>query len=179
MEIQISEWLEFFVNNNPLLVNIASLLTALAVVIAPLSYVIKISWSKRTEKTTISRTLCEELENAMKALDGRAKRKVMEIKIGEKKRYYTLTFMNYDIYDSLIFSGKIHTLDIRLQQSVQDIYRRIKGHQEYLKYAAQLMNSAKLQGINIDKTVLPYYRLVADYEEELDDMIPQVMKKLC
>ena len=116
--------------------------------------------------------------DAMKALDGTIKRTVMEIEIGTKKRYYTLTFMNHDMYDSLIFSGKIHALDIHLQQSVQDIYRRIKGHQEYLKYTAQLLDSAKLQNIDIDETVRPYYKLVTDYEEELEDMIPRVMKKL-
>ena len=61
MEILIWEWLETaIVNDNPPLVNITSFFTALAVITAPVSYVIKRLWSKRAEKTAISKMLYEE-----------------------------------------------------------------------------------------------------------------------
>lgn len=167
-----------FTVENHTLTNIASALTAGVLIIAPLTYVIKRRWTNNTERKDISKSLYEELKNGMEALDGTAKRQVMEIKIKDVKRYYTLTFMNYDMYDSLIFSGKIQILNHDLQQKIQDIFRRIKGHQEYLKYTARLRDNAKLQNINMDETTTPYYELIANYESELEDLIPKVMKEL-
>ncbi len=41
--------------------------------------------------------------------------------------------LNHDFYDSLIFSGQINFLEPSLQQQVQDTFKRIKKHNEYLE----------------------------------------------
>ena len=167
-----------FAVENHILTNIASVLTAGALIITPLTYVIKKWWTNKTDKEEVSQSLYAELKNGLEALNGTVKRQVMEIEIKDVKKYYTLTFMNYDMYDSSIFSGKIQTLNHDLQQEIQDIFRRIKGHQEYLKYTAQLRDGAKLQKTDINETTNPYYELIANYESELEDLIPKAMKKL-
>lgn len=158
--------------------NLASLFTVAAIIIAPIAFFTKRWLNKKTERAEVSKSLHEELKDALEALDGTAGRQVMEIEVGGDKKYYTLTFMNYDMYDSLIFSGKIQALNHDLQQKIQDIFRRIKGHQEYFKYATQLSDNAKLAGKNMDKTTISYYELLATYETELEQLIPDVMKEL-
>ncbi len=115
----------------------------------------------------------------MNALNGTAKRQVMEIEVDSVKKYYTMTFMNYDMYDSLIFSGEIQVLDYELQQKIQDIFRRIKNHKEYLKYTAELRDTAKLHDKNVDATTTPIYGHMTDIETELEEkLIPEAIREL-
>lgn len=158
--------------------NLASLFTVGVIIIAPITFVVKRWLNKKTERAEVSKSLHEELKDALEALDGTVGRQVMEIEVDGIKKYYTLTFMNYDMYDSLIFSGKIQALNYDLQQKIQDVFRRIKGHKEYLKYTAQLRDNAKLYEKNMDETTNPYYALIANYESELEELIPEVMKEL-
>ena len=158
--------------------NLASLFTVGIIAIAPIIFIVKQRLHKRTERQETSKSLHEELRDALESLDGTKGRQVMKIKIGNVDKYYTLTFMNYDMYDSLIFSGQIQSINHDLQQKIQDIFRRIKGHQEYLKYTSQLRDNAKLNDKDMDETTTPYYSLIADYESELEELIPPIMKEL-
>ena len=163
---------------NAELTNWTSIITAGAVVAAPLGYVIKRWWTSNTLRKEISHSLHEELKDCMEAIDENTRREVKEIIIEGEKKYYTLTFMNHDMYDSLIFSGKIQAVNIHLQQKIQDIFRKIKLHHQYLEYVTKLRDDAKLNDVDIDETTLPYYGMLADYELEVLESIPTVMKEL-
>ena len=163
---------------NHILTNIASVLTAGVLIITPLTYVIKRWLNDNKLRKEISHSLHEELKDCIDAIDENTKRDQMDIVIKDNKKRYTLTFMNHDMYDSLIFSGKIQALNIELQQDIQSIFRKIKLHHKYLEYATKLRDEAKLNNKNIDDTTGPYYGMIADYESELLESIPRIRKKL-
>ena len=63
---------------------------------------------------------------------------------GNKKTVYFMgRSLNHDFYDSLIYSGKINFLDPTLQQRVQDIFKRIKLHNQYSEVVFQMTESNK------------------------------------
>lgn len=161
------------------LVNLSSLFTIGVIIIAPLTYFIKKWLRDRSDRADVSRSLHAELKDALEALDGTAKRQVMEIEINGVKRYYTLVFMNHDMYDSFIFSGQIKSLNHDLQQKIQDIFRRIKKHKEYLELTIRFNDIAVINNNkDIRKITDPYYDIIAKYETELEDDIPKMMKEL-
>ena len=170
-------WFELiFTEENFLLNNLAALFTIGAIIVAPITFIGKQLWNRRIRRIDVSKSLHEELKDALSALDGTAGRQVMMIIVKGVKKYYTLTFMNYDMYDSLIFSGEIQALNYDLQQKIQDVFRRIKSHKEYLKYAFELSDNAKLYGKNMDETTTAIYGQIANYELELETLIPKAMK---
>jgi len=175
-------WVDWIVTSlnmeNIALINLTSIITAGAVVGAPLVYVIKRWLTTNTQRKEVSQSLHDELKNGLEALDGTSKRQVMKIQIKGLNKYYTLTFMNYDMYDSLINSGQIQALNHELQQEIQDIFRRIKGHKKYLEETFHLRNVASINKTNVDDITNGYYSAIADYETELEDLIPKAMKKL-
>jgi len=176
---QIADWFtSSLIGENTLLNNLAALFTIGVIVIAPLTFFGKQWWNKRVKKIDVSKSLHAELKDALNALDGTAGRQVMEIEVNGVKKYYTLTFMNYDMYDSLIFSGEIQVINYDLQQKIQDIFRRIKSHKESLKYAAELGDKAKLYDKKMDETTLPIYEHIADIESELEKLIPEAINEL-
>ena len=146
-------------------------------------------WKKwhdeKNETSHISRNLHGEL---LDALDGLNVEKYKEdiktipnqINVGtanEKK--ITFSFMgrnlNHDVYDSLICSGKINFLTYELQQVVQDIFKRIKDHNHYLKYIGELMD----RGVSAnDPRAINYYVWMNSSETKLRDTIPDMLKEL-
>ena len=180
--IELFDWYaQIFTKENLELFNVThvpSILTASAVVIAPLTYVIKRWLTNKAEKKTISKSLYTELHDAMQTLNGTVKRQVMEIDVKGKKMYYTLAFLHYDMYDSLIFSGKIQLLDDITQQEIQNVFRTIKKHQEYFQRTLLLRDQAKIHDIDVDKITNPYYELMAKYEVKMEQSIPKIMKKI-
>ena len=160
------------------LTHVPSIITAIAVVIAPLSYVIKRWHTNKTEKKAISKSLYVELQDAIQTLNGAEKRQVMEIDVKGERMYYTLAFLHYDMYDSLIFSGKIQLLNNTMQQEIQDVFRMIKKHQEYLHHVILLADQSKIHDANIDKTTDLYYERIARHELEIELLAPKIMKKL-
>ena len=167
-----------FARENLELLDWTSILTAGAVVIAPLSYVIKRWHTNKTERKTISKSLCTELQNVMHVLDGTIKRQVMEVDVKDKKMYYTLAGMHYDMYDSLIFSGKIQLLDDVMQQKLQDVFRMIKKRQEYLHHILLLRDQSKIHNADIDEIADPYYEPLANHESKIGQLIPKIMKEI-
>ena len=85
--------------------------------------------------------------------------------------------MNHDACDSLINSGKINFLRYELQQRVQNIFRMIKQHNQYIQSIIDLANQ------NIDEKrkmelSLPYYKMMIEYERDLLNDIDTILKKL-
>ena len=102
----------------------------------------------------------------------------MEIDVNGKKMYYTLAVIHYDMYDSLIFSGKIQLLDNAMQQEIQNVFRMIKEHQEHIHHILLLTDQSKIHNTDIVKITNPYYELIAKYELTMEQLIPKIMKKL-
>jgi len=172
-------WMASTFTGKDALTNLASLFTIGVIIIAPLTYLIKRWFRNRSDRSDVSRSLHAELKDAQDALDGTSKRQVMEIEINGVKKYYTLVFMNYDIYDSFIFSGQIKSLNHNLQQKIQDIFRLIKKHKEYLELTIRLKDMAAINNYkDIRKITDPYYDIIAKYESELEETIPKMMKEL-
>ena len=171
-------YVQIFAGENLELLNWTSVLTAGAVVIAPLSHVIKRWHTNKTERKTISKSLHAELQDAMHVLDGTAKRQVMEINVKGKRMYYTLTAIHHDMYDSLIFSGKIQLLDIITQQKLQNVFRMIKKHQEYLHHTLLLRDQSKIHNADIDEITNSYYKAIGKHELKIERLIPKIMREL-
>jgi hypothetical protein len=172
-------WLTSPFTGNEALNNLASLFTIGVIIITPLTYFTKRWIDNRSDRAEVSRSLHAELKDALDALDGTSKRQVMEIEINNVNKYYTLVFMNYDMYDSFIFSGQIKSLNHNLQQQIQDIFRQIKKHKEYLELTIRLNDMAVINNHkDIRKITDPYYNIIADYESELEEKIPKMMKEL-
>ena len=180
--IELFDWYaQIFTKENLELFNVThipSILTAGAVVIAPLTYVIKRWLTNKAEKKTISESLYVELQDSIQSLKGAAKRQVMEIEVEGETMYYTLASLHYDMYDSLIFSGKIQLLDKTIQQEIQDVFRIIKEHQDYLRYTFLLRDQSKIHNADIDKITDSYYAMIAEDELKIEQLIPKIMKKL-
>lgn len=163
---------------NDALSNTASIVTIATLGIAPVAFLVKRWFNIKSERSELSKNLHAELQDALHALDGTDKRQIMEIEVNSVKKYYTLTFMNHDIYDSLVFSGRINSLNHGIQQDIQNVFRMIKGHKEYLKLIMQLNDIAAINDKNILNTTGPYYDILDKYEYALLDRIPTLLKKL-
>ncbi len=89
---------------------------------------------------------------------------------------FTNRFLNHDIYDALIFSGKIGFLRYESQQQIQDVFQKIKYHNYSLKYIAELWVGNDIN--EIPKNTIPHYQLLARDEKLLLNEISIIMKKL-
>ena len=96
---------------------------------------------------------------------------------GEKKTVYFMNrILNHDFYDSLISSGKINFLEPDLQRLVQDIFKRIKTHNEFLTAAEHMWDQ---QHDDLPpKRAYRYYDWMDKNEVRLKKEIPDTLKKL-
>lgn len=84
--------------------------------------------------------------------------------------------LNHDFYDSLIFSGKINFLEPSLQQSVQDVFKRIKMHNEFLIITDRMMDQ-QLDDSAPEKAYR-YYEWMDKNKVRLKKEIPKITNKL-
>ena len=112
-------------------------MVAVATILTVLVSAYKHFKDKNNEKMRASQNLHLELDDTLRSLDydkspedfcrvdahGRAEKKFL---------YFMSKFLNHDFYDSLISSGRINFLEPALQQPMQNIYKRIKMHNEFL-----------------------------------------------
>ena len=144
-------------------------------------YLLKKRQDREDEKKYISRNLHAELKDALDCLDyEKYKECNCRIEFDEntatgKNKTKVISFINrnfnHDIYDSLIGSGKINFLDCELQQKIQDIFKRIKEHNYYLKYTNKLDDAT-------DAKYIPFFKWMEDSENELLRTIPDILKRL-
>ena len=111
----------------------ASVATIATVVVSAFKYF----QHKHAETARASQNLYLELKDTLTSLDGRLHPDnfyyvSMIVNGNYKTAYFMDRSLNHDFYDSLIYSGKINFLDPPLQQRVQDIFKRIKIHNEYI-----------------------------------------------
>lgn len=155
---------------------LASIATILSLTLVPLLYFL--NWFD--ERTRISRNLYGELKDTLDTLESRKHPgyPVMKVEVetddGQKHTHtYTNRFFNHDVYDSLVSSGKINFLKYELQQIVQNIFKMIKQHNEYLSTIMDVCDHAS------SKTSLAsYYAIMDEYEQDLMGQIPNILIKL-
>lgn len=159
----------------------ASLITILSVIGIPLAYFSNQNKKENEkkqkeidERTRASENLHGELGDALDALDAvKYKDDFWTLEFGDKEVQYMNRSLNHDIYDSLIFSGKINFLRHNLQQKIQDIFKRIKVHNDYITKIREMEDKKD----NEDKTY-DYYKRLEDIEKILLTDVPIAMKKL-
>ncbi len=100
----------------------------------------------------------------------------MEGRSGKKTLYFMSKYLNHDFYDSLISSGKINFLEPNLQQPTQNIFKRIKMHNEFLANAKR-MQDQQTDG-SVPKQAYQYYEWMDEHEVYLSRKIPGMMTKL-
>lgn len=162
----------------------ASVVTILSLIGIPTAYFSKLDKKEKEQKQQIidernlaSRNLYGELRDALLALEGEKYPKdLLDVNLTDKTITFTNRFLNHDMYDGLIFSGKISFLRYELQQRIQDIYKKIKHHNYYLRYVAELQD--KDNSTNIPESTFRYYELLDKDEKSILSDIPLIMKKL-
>lgn len=118
----------------------ASVATIIAVVISSHKYFAQ----KNIETARASQNLYLELKNTLLSLDPVNHpaefyhAHITDLDGNNKTAYFMGRSLNHDFYDSLIYSGKINFLDPALQQRVQDIFKRIKLHNQYVDVVFQM-----------------------------------------
>ena len=155
----------------------AAVATILSLTFVPSFYFLDIYRTKRDERTRISRNLYGEFTDTLDTLKWRTgDGKTSSDTLGAKKMKHVVTnkFLNHDVYDSLINSGKINFLQYELQQQVQNIFRMIKRHNQYLQITGDTLN----RGENKSANLRPYYEMMETYEQDLLQQIPDILQKL-
>ncbi len=170
--------------DNSTVYRIAAIITILSVIISPSMYFLQrrdsekmISDKEEREKKRASSNICRELQNTLDGLD-RSKHhdRAMhfETKSGENV-FFMNRVLNHHFYDSLIFSGKINFLEPDLQQPIQDIFKVIKKHNEYLELTEKIRREK--QELFPEETY-DYYIWMDEHEKGLLEHIPIVIEKL-
>ena len=154
---------------------ITSIVTIISLVVAPLFFFVKRWYDKRSERKMVSKNLHGELQDALDALDDKLHPKdFFTLKFSrDREIQYMNRSLNHDVYDSLIFSGKINFLRHDLQQQIQDIFKRIKAHNKYIIKTGEML--VKDKG---NAQVYVYYERLEYIEKILLESIPATMKKL-
>ena len=170
--------------DNSTVYRIAAIITILSVIISPSMYFLQRRDSEKMmlvkeerERKRASNNICRELQDTLEGLDRNKhyNRAIdFETKHGQKVFFMNRLF-NHGFYDSLIFSGKINFLEPDLQQSVQNIFRIIKMHNEYLKLTEK-MSQEKQE--TFPEETYKYYIWMDEQEKQLLKHIPIMIEKL-
>lgn len=156
-------------------------MAAVATIITILVSAYKHFKDKDNERMRASQNLYLELGYTLRSLDydkspeyfsrvdvkGRAEKKTL---------YFMSKSLNHDFYDSLISSGRINFLDPDLQQPIQNIFKWIKMHNEFLDITKR-MRDQHTDDL-VPKQAYQYYEWIDEHEVYLNREIPNIMKKL-
>ena len=155
--------------------NIASLVTIMSLVITPIFFFVKRWYDKKSERKMISQNLYGELRDTLDAPNTKQ----------YSDSFFTLTFpsgeeiqcmhrlLNHDVYDSLIYSGKINFLRHNLQQRIQDVFKNVKAHNEYIIKIGEILIRDKTSTQLYD-----CYKQMENIETKLLKIIPGAIEKL-
>ena len=148
----------------------ASLVTIFSLGIAPFWYLLKREVDKRTEMTTISTGLYLELADARDGLDEDRHDDLMAVRMSDGTSAFFMNRMfNHNMYDSLIYSGRINAVRAELQQQAQDVFQLIKDHNAALRRMRDFENS---KGGDLDEE---HYRHLDKTDSNLRRRIPALM----
>ncbi len=136
---------------------------------------------KNNERRRASYNLYLELGDTLRSLDyDNFPEEFGYVDVQDREERKTLYFMskilNHDFYDSMISSGQINFLAPDLQQPMQNIFKRIKMHNEFLA-AVRRMHDQQT-GDAVPEQAYQYYAWMDENEVYLSRKIPDMMKKL-
>ena len=152
---------------------LAAVVTTFSLTLAPIMYFVKQRHSDKTESQRVAAALYGELDNALGGLDPDRHPDLRAVDIRGRTIYFMSRLFNHDIYDSLVNSGKITFVDVKLQQDVQDVFQHIKDHN------GALVRIRKMEETGRDHSRAYHsYLKLGDSERVLLDSIPAVMSKL-
>lgn len=172
------DWVGFQFTIYELLSTIGSVATAGTVIFAVIKYVL----NRNDEKKRASKNLYLELENVLDALDDKKyKDNFYNVRVNDKdgkvvEVYFMNRRLNHDFYDSLIYSGMINFLEPDIQQAIQDTFKRVKMHNEFLNIALEMMDQQS--GGKISGESHKYYIWLDKNEIRLKSDIPKIEKRL-
>lgn len=129
--------------------------------------------------TKIKLNIINELKDTLDALD-RKKYPTTAISFtleDDTEVFYCRRMLNHDYYDSLIFSGRVDELESSVIQPLQDIFRTIKDHNDYLTRALHLEDDAPPE-TKIPYSAVSYFQWMDKNEKILVESIPKMIKKL-
>jgi len=161
--------------------NVLSSLAAVATIITVAASAWTYFKGKNNEKMRASQNLYLELSDTLKSLDYKRFPDDfchLDIKDGSGKKtlYFMRRSLNHDFYDSLISSGKINFLEPSLQQPIQDIFKRIRMHNEFLTTTTRMLD--RQDDNSVPRKAYPYYEWMDKNEVRLNKEIPDMMEKL-
>ena len=161
--------------------NMLGSMAAVATIITVLVSAYKHFKDKYNEKMRASQNLYFELGDTLRSLDyDKSPEDFGHVDVVGRPEMKTLYFMskslNHDFYDSLIFSGRINFLDPDLQQPIQNIFKRIKMHNEFLAITKRMRDQHADD--SVPKQAYQYYEWMNEHEVYLNRDIPDMMKKL-
>ncbi|ABK76854.1 hypothetical protein CENSYa_0211 [Cenarchaeum symbiosum A] len=141
---------------------------------------VKYFHDKDMEKVMTSRNLYAEMKNGRDTLEDKNALIECNITLDDEGRdsdyYFKKMLLNHDIYDSAIYSGIINSLETKLQQSIQDIFRIVKRRNEYIvQVLYPNSRSTEEERIRNDRM---YSKWLNEHEKILKKRIPVVMEEL-
>jgi len=114
----------------------------------------------------ITKKIYDELKDGIESLDGTLPRKTRQHEINGKRIIYKHIYMNHNTFDGYVNSGEFNQINHELQQPLQDIYKKIEIHDEYVK---------KCESDPVDDNDV---LTLNQYEKELKKEIPSMMENL-
>ena len=157
------------------------LVTIVSLLGAPMFYFGKRHMNKKSRQKLISTNLYIELEDTYLTLTGMKKEFRKKPVIYDKKYEIYGIFLNYDVYDPLVFSGQINFLNHKLQQPMQDIFKMIKNRNGYVSKLIEYEDGLYLKVYAWDDLVplgKKYCNFILNTDKKLLEKIPQTMERL-
>ena len=156
---------------------VASVATITTVLISAHTYFAQ----KNAETARASKNLYLELKNTLLSIDPESHPAefyhvhITDLGGNNKTVYFMGRSLNHDFYDSLIYSGKINFLDPTLQQRVQDIFKRIKLHNQYADMVFQM---TERNNGDVPYTAYKYCVWMDNSEKYLQQELPKILESL-
>jgi len=176
--MEIIDWILENFTNEFALMNWASIVTIISLVIAPFLYFVQKWHSESSERTRASENLFVELKDALDGLDETKHPDLKKVTLQDGREVYFMNrALNHDFYDSLISSGNINFLKPELQQPIQDIFQRIKDHNFFIRKIREIEDYTN-PNEDISPKTNRYYKILGDSEIILLKEIPKIQEKL-
>jgi len=163
----------------------ASVVTIMSLIGVPIAYFAKQNQKEKERKRNedeeryrASQNIYRELQDALEGLDRNLYRDdALSFRTKDNREIFFMNRnLNHDFYDSLVFSGKINFLRPELQQHIQNIFRQIKTHNEFLALARKMRDETP--DAVIPEKSYGYYEWMDENEQKLLEDIPKMQKKL-
>ena len=156
------------------------IITVISLSVSPPVYFLKKHHEKNMEKKQASKNLYEELNDTYLILRGDKGFIKRILNYGKEYEMYCV-FLNHDVYDSLIFSGKFNFLNHKFQQSIQDIFTNIKDHNRYIQKLVDYEDRISIKKNTKEELTASqqkYAYHILTIEELLLNDLPKIMNKL-